>query len=411
MRHAQIRRLSAAWLAGLLSLTSGVAPATGDVRIPGFELVHNAPVGAGLDTPDIRDPVTVWCAMIDAARERIDFEQYYAAAQPGEPLDTVIAHIEKAAARGVRIRFLMEKKGLSASTPATIERLRRIPGLDFRLLAFSDLAGEGIIHAKYFVVDGVAAYVGSQNFDWRSLTHIDETGLAIDDPAIVAQLGAIFEQDWQAQQRIEAGRPVPATAAAPSLPPPSGSYIVASPARFNPPGVIDSEGELVRLLGTAQREVRIEVMEYAPLAFKSGYYGVIDQAIRTAAQRGVAIKLLVADWNLTPAKVPYLKSLAVLPNIEVRVVTIPQDASGFIPFARVVHTKTMAIDDGVAWIGTSNWEGGYLDTSRNIEVVVRDPLMAKRVAALHEQLWSSRYARPIDINRAYVAPRPGGATP
>ena len=148
-------------------------------------------------------------------------------------------------------------------------------------------------------------------------------------------------------------------------------------------------------------------MDYAPLDQQRAYYGVIDQAVRAAAQRGVKIKLMVADWNLTFAKLPYLKSLAVLPNVEVRVVTLPRAAGGFIPYARVVHTKTMAIDDAIAWIGTSNWEGGYLDKSRNLEVVLRDPLMARRVAALHEQMWSSPYAAPLDINRAYPSPHPG----
>ena len=83
-----------------------------------------------------------------------------------------------------------------------------------------------------------------------------------------------------------------------------------------------------------------------------------------------------------------------------RIVTIPEAPTGFIPYARVVHSKTMTIDGRIAWIGTSNWEGGYFDTSRNLEVVLQDPAMAERLGALHAQLWHSAYASPLDITQA-----------
>ena len=407
-RGARVRHLRI--LAGLLLL--GGAPARADVRIPGFELVHTAPVETRLATPDIRDAVAVWGAMIDHARATIDFGQFYVAAKAGEPLDLILAKMEAAGRRGVRMRFLMEEKGQSSSDPETIARLRAIPNLDFRMLDYSKVTGNGIIHAKYFIVDGRSAYVGSQNFDWRSLKHIDETGLRIDEPAMVGQLARIFAQDWQAQALVAAGQRVPPLGdGLQAVDDTRPAFLLASPGAFTPADVGNSELELPRLLAQAQREVRIEVMDYAPLDQQRGYYGVIDQAVRAAAQRGVKIKLMVADWNLTFTKLPYLKSLAVLPNIEVRVVTLPRAAAGFIPYARVVHTKTMAIDDAIAWIGTSNWEGGYLDKSRNLEVVLRNPLMAKRVAALHEQMWASPYAAPLDVMRAYPAPHPGSAEP
>ncbi len=382
----------------------GAAPAP----LAGYQLVHTAPVGTTLATPDLGEPVGVWCAMLGRARRTADFEQFYVAGRPGEPLDRVIGCLDAAARRGVKVRFLMEAKGQSLSEPATIARLRAIPGIDFRLLDYSRVTGNGIIHAKFFVVDGAASYVGSQNFDWRSLEHIDETGLRIDDPRAVAQLGAIFAQDWHAQAVIAGGGiPAPTNPAEVPADDRGAATLVASPNAFNPPGVGDSEAELVKLLGEARREVRIEVMEYAPLDQSHGYYGVIDQAVRAAATRGVAVRLMVADWDLTPARLPYLKSLALVPHVEIRVVTIPPAASGFIPYARVVHTKTMVVDGAIAWIGTSNWEGGYLDRSRNVEVVLRDPALAARVGALHRQMWDSAYAKPLDVAASYPAPHPG----
>ncbi|WP_286869101.1 phospholipase D-like domain-containing protein, partial [Herbaspirillum sp. UBA812] len=173
----------------------------------------------------------------------------------------------------------------------------------------------------------------------------------------------------------------------------------------------DSQSELVRLIGEAQQEVRVQLLDYAPLSYGPNhtrpYYAVIDDALRAAATRGVKIKLMVSNWNTEAPAIRYLQSLAVLPNVEIRIVTLPQASSGFIPFARVIHTKAMSIDGKVAWVGTSNWAGGYLDNSRNLEVVLHDAAMAQRVAALHEQTWSSPYAQPIDVLKVYPKPAKG----
>ncbi|WP_343585770.1 phospholipase D-like domain-containing protein [Herbaspirillum sp.] len=395
---------------GLAFSLQGAAHA--EFAIPGFELVHTVPRETALATPDLRDAAPVWKEMFDGAQRQIDFGQFYVAGQDGEALDDIIAHLDAAGRRGVKIRFLMEKKGEFASVPATIERLKRIPNLEFRQLDYAKMSGNGIIHAKYFVVDGSSAFVGSQNFDWRSFSHIHETGLKITDAAIAAQVQQIFEIDWQAQAAIAAGQ-IPAAQNSATVPADEsrGNYLVASPNAFNPPGVGDSESELVRLLAGARQEVRVQLLDYAPLSYGPNrtrpYYPVIDDAIRAAAARGVKIKLMVSNWNTEQPAIRYLQSLAVLPNVEIRIVTLPRASTGFIPFARVIHTKAMSIDGRIAWIGTSNWAGGYLDKSRNLEVVLHNEKMARRIAELHEQTWNSPYAEPVDVLRQYPKPVKG----
>jgi phosphatidylserine/phosphatidylglycerophosphate/cardiolipin synthase-like enzyme len=385
--------------------------ATARFDIPGYELVYTAPVETALQADDLRNTAEVWQQMFDAAKTRIDLGQFYVANQQGSLLDGVLQHLKAAGERGVKIRFLMEEKGIRISTPETLEQLKAIPNLELRIIPYQRLSG-GILHAKYLLVDGEQAFVGSQNFDWRALVHIHETGLRISDAGVVGQIQAIFEQDWQAQALLVADKPVPQLPYQPKAETPQGNYLVASPRAYNPAGVIDSQVELPRLLASAKQRVRVQVMDYAPLSYgpehSRPYYAVIDNALRSAAARGVKIELMVANWNTKKPDIAWLKSLAVVPNVQIKIVTVPPASSGFIPFARVIHSKMMIIDGETAWIGTSNWTGGYLDNSRNLELVLHSPVMSQRVDKLYSQLWDSVYAEPIKLDYDYPAPKPGG---
>ena len=389
-------------------------PAAARFEIPGFELVYNAPAGTPLQADDLRSAQAVWREMFAGARERIDIAQFYVAGQPGSELETVLAALREAAGRGVKIRLLLEEKGVRLSTPETLAQLQAIPGLELRIIPFGKLAG-GIIHAKYLVVDGREAFVGSQNFDWRALEHIQETGVRISDAPVVAQIAAVFEQDWQAQPRLVTGRPVPGgPQQAPAEDLLHGNYLVASPRDWNPPGVRDSQAVLPRLLDAATQRIRVQVMEYTPLSYgpekSRPFYPLIDNALRRAAARGVQVELMVADWNTGKPAIAWLKSLALVPNVQVRIATIPPAPGGFIPYARVVHSKIMTIDGRLAWVGTSNWSGGYFDNSRNLELVMNSEAMAARLDQLYQQLWDSPLAAPLRIEYDYPTPKPGGET-
>lgn len=401
------RLLAAAWGGSLLLMSQ---QATARVTIPGYELVYTAPAETTLNNDDLRDSAAVWREMLASAQQRIDIAQFYVADQPGSRLEEVLAQLKAAGERGVKIRFLLEQKGIRMSTASTLEQLKAIPNLELRIIPYQQLSG-GILHAKYLLVDGQQAFVGSQNFDWRALEHIQETGLLISDNRVVPQIQAIFDQDWQAQALLAAGKtvlPLPYRPDAQA----HQHYLVASPRAYNPPGVIDSQSELPRLLATAQQRVRVQVMDYAPLSYgpqrSRPYYAPIDNALRSAAARGVQVELMVANWNTGKPEIAYLKSLALVPNIQIKVVTIPQAQAGFIPFARVIHSKIMTIDGRLAWIGTSNWSGGYFDNSRNLELVLNDQQMAERVDKLYQQLWDSTYAAPLRIDEEYPEPNPGG---
>jgi phosphatidylserine/phosphatidylglycerophosphate/cardiolipin synthase-like enzyme len=352
----------------------------------------------------------VWVEMIDSAKSTLDFGEMYAVSKAGEPLEKVLEAMERAGERGVKTRFMLETKMLRASDNATIERLKKIKGIEFKMYEFAKLGTDGIVHAKYFVADGKDAFVGSQNFDWRSFKHIHETGVRFSDSKIVKQIEEIFEQDWKFAQQLEKNENLSKSkynhndaVAAGNL----KAYLVAGPPNILPKGVIPSEKEIVRLMGSAKKEIRAQVLDYSTAHRDKSPYQTIDKALRAAAARGVSVKLMVSHWSTEKPGIDSLKSLAQVPNIEVRIVTIPRAKEGKVPFARVNHSKIMAIDDEIAWVGTSNWSGGYLDKLRNLEIVMKNPEMAKRVAQLHEQLWASEYAAKVDNAKSYGKPDKG----
>lgn len=386
------------------------ATANAAFSVPGFELVVTDPVETKLQNEDLRNPTEVWLELIDGAKKRLDFGQMYASGKVGEPLDQVLERLEAAGDRGVKIRFLVEEKMMRASVPETLERLKKIKNLELRSLEFGKISEGGIIHAKFIVVDGgERAFVGSQNFDWRALKHIHETGLLVTDKKIARQVQSIFDHDWKAWATLKKGQKVKPTGhVSAKVSAKERAYLVSSPKAYNPKGVIDAEAELARLLGEAKTEVRIQLLDYYPLNRDKTFYPVIDNAIRAALSRKVKIKLMVSHWNTSKPGIDHLKSLALLPGMEIRVVTIPESKEGFIPFARVSHSKFMEIDQQTVWVGTSNWTGGYLDKTRSLELVVKDEKLARRLGELHEQMWSSAYSEPLNIQKDYPKPNKGG---
>ena len=227
-------------------------------------------------------------------------------------------------------------------------------------------------------------------------------GLAVNDEPVVRNIQSVFDNDWKLAGATDwalPGRPAP-----PAADTSRRAYLIASPWRFNPDGVADSQAELVRLIGSAKHDLVAQNYDYLPAGFGKDAkpYPVIDDALRAAAARGVKIKLLADKLNEDKRHLGFLKSLAQAPGVEVRFIAVPDASRGHIDYARVFHSKYMVIDGGTLWLGTSNWAGGYLDESRNLELAVKDEALARRAAAVHRHLWESRYAVPI----AAVEPKP-----
>jgi len=379
----------------LLILTTCLALGATQPQAPTTLLVQSIPAETDLADPALPFAKDVWLDMLRQAKTSVEAAEFYVTSRPGSALEPVLSELEMAGARGVKVRFLLSSKMLDQD-PASLARLRRIPGAEVRSF---DLAGvsKGILHAKYFLVDGREAFLGSQNFDWRALEHIHELGVRTSEPVIVSRLARLFAIDWAFVEN----RKLPDFAPQPLLSARSKVELVASPPFLTPRDIRPSIDALVDLLDQAKQTVRVQLLTYSPISGQDHFWSVLDNALRAAAVRGVKVKLLVSDWVLGGRALPHLKALSLIPNLEVKVVTIPEAKEGHIPFSRTVHSKYLVVDEVHLALGTSNWEESYFTDSRNIELVFRDSPLAAQAARIHDRLWTSRYAFALDPVKAY----------
>ena len=394
-----------------LLLTSCAAPPkeAADPRTT-FELVETAPVETTLGSDDLREFQEVWLELITGARQTIKLAHFYASERAPSRLTPVIEALEAAADRGVRVYFLAEA-GFAETYPDTLARLDGRLGIEVKLLDLEPWT-DGVLHAKAMYVDGEVSCVGSANFDWRALEHIQELGAVVRSPEVTAVFERAFDRDWgtvHAHDVGDFGRVAPGPEDFPvPLRLEGGDQVRVTPVLSPLPLLVRREAwdlpRLVDLIDGAEESVLVQLLTYR---LRDDGWTVLDDALRRAARRGVAVRLLVADWGKRRGTVEGLQALVQEPGIEVRFASLPQAAEGHIPYARVVHAKYMVADGSRSWIGTSNWERGYFHASRNVGLLVGGRACGARLQRYFEQGWDSGYTEDVDPHANYEAPRIG----
>jgi phospholipase D3/4 len=78
--------------------------------------------------------------------------------------------------------------------PAALEAA----GVEVRRLDWLTVTGlKGVLHSKFMIVDDSVAYVGSANFDWRSLSQVKELGVILRGcNMLVNSFVLVFNQHW-----------------------------------------------------------------------------------------------------------------------------------------------------------------------------------------------------------------------
>jgi cardiolipin synthase len=145
------------------------------------------------------DLQSAYRVVLDGATTRLRIATAYFAPD-GFFLDRLCA----AAARGVEVDLLLpgphaDKRVCRLASESVYERL---VSAGVRVWAFQP----SMMHAKIMTVDGMAAVIGSSNFNRRSLDHDEEVVLVALDDGFVAELDEHFEADLARSEQIDLTR-------------------------------------------------------------------------------------------------------------------------------------------------------------------------------------------------------------
>ncbi|EFO27645.2 hypothetical protein LOAG_00845 [Loa loa] len=371
----------------------------------------------------------VWKQLLDDARISIDVASFYwnlrdpaahsISWQGNDTFERFIA----AAERGVRIRIVQSQP--TATFPQLDSDYFAENGYAaVRNLDISKLMDEnGILHAKFWIVDSQHVYIGSANMDWKSLTEVKELGVVIWNCTCIANdLYKIFNIYWRLGVRgakiphkwplnlrtyFNFSHPLKLLSATDT-----SVFISSSPPQFSAKGREDDSDAIVAVMDNAREFVHISVMDYMPATIyrtfnNNIYWPKLDNAIRATAYRGVNVRLLVSHWKYSlPEMIHFLKSLLEINDgmpriashsgkIEVKLFTIPVNQSHEeISHTLVNHNKYM-VTEKIAYFGTSNWAADYFISSAGVGISFISSTHVKSLNAVFMRDWTSKYAKTV----------------
>jgi phosphatidylserine/phosphatidylglycerophosphate/cardiolipin synthase-like enzyme len=360
-------------------------------------------------------PAQIWLEMINGAAKTLDLEEFYIADKPGEALEPVLAAVKAAAARGVKVRFIVEKAMMS-ETSKVLPALTAEKNIEARVIEYRKIAG-GIQHSKFFAVDGREVYVGSQNFDWRSLSQIHELGARVKSERAARDFGRIFEADWamaggadpktlfgKAEKPLNAANPETALVRGAAV----NYHLAFSPPGFIPAGFDGEVSVMLRMIKNAEKTIHAQVMTYSLFPYgKKTRWEELDKALRAAGKRGVKVELIFADWSMGGKDDKDIKALAQAKNVSVKISVFPQNSRAFIPFARVDHSKYLVFDGKKALLSTSNWAPDYFLNTRGAALVIEGAAGAAPLEDIFERSWTGPYVSPVEPGKNYEPVKKG----
>ncbi|HEY5972235.1 MAG TPA: cardiolipin synthase [Pseudoxanthomonas sp.] len=320
------------WFPGEHTVASEIVPLV--ERLGDFMPTH----GNAIDLlDDYRASLRALLADIDDAKERVHLLYYLMFDDAvGE---AVCEALERATARGVRCRLLLDAVGAERGLRRYSRRLRAagvdvhamLPGgLRWRRSGRMDLRN----HRKVAVIDSVAGYVGSQNLaapDFVPGFPNRELVARVQGP-VVAHLEGVFASDWfiETGERLQV-KPVPAR---------SDGNVAMQLLPSGPAYPFENARDTVNaLIHLARRKVVLTTPYFVP-------DDATLSALRIAALSGVDVQLILSASNnqhLTAwAQDSYYDELLAT-GVKIALYR-----------PHFLHAKHLSVDDGIALVGSIN---------------------------------------------------------
>lgn len=414
---------------GGCSSYAGKTSVESSTALGSLKFLESYPDETQLDTAEFGQAWQEWPKVLASAKNRIDVASFYFsrmgdgkdAAAPAGLQDHLLPSLEALAQAGSRacdVRVLGDSK-FYKTYPEALTWLGGHRNVESRHITGSDHWG-GVMHAKYFVVDDHTLYVGSQNWDWRAMAQIRELGALVQHPVLASQLRDVFEMDWvlaNSPPTAVENRPEPELKDFPLWADLSPSLLLtaaqdtcqailaASPAHALPEGVAWDLPLILEAIHSAEKQVRLQLLSYGVTDRQNRFWPELDNALRAAASRKVKVQIILSNWAKARYSVPWLKSLASVPNLEVKFSNIPEHSLGFAPYSRVEHPKYLTVDGQKAWVGTSNWSRDYFYASRNVSLFLQGAGAVAPLDAFFEMGWNGPYTESVNPCEEYQPPK------
>ncbi len=272
---------------------------------------------------------------IDSATTSLDVQMYLFT------VSDIATHIISAHNRGVAVRVLTDanESPNNASTTAMLTAAQVPNHLDPATFTYA--------HAKYLIIDKSTAVVLSGNFNY---TAIDSTGgernygIIDRDRQDISDLQRIYDTDWVSGPE-------------PDL---SCTRLIVSP--------VNSEQRIIDHVNSAHQTLDIEVLYLDSSDVRA--------AVVAAAQRGVAIRVLLAD----PADNPQ--------NSETQTSFTNLGIPTKFLITNYLHAK-MIQADGIALVGSENMSTTSLTRNREVGELIFEPDPADQIHAQYELDWAA----------------------
>jgi phosphatidylserine/phosphatidylglycerophosphate/cardiolipin synthase-like enzyme len=238
--------------------------------------------------------------------------------------------------RGVAVRVLLDKD--EAGNNTTRQTL-----VSAGVMTRDDPATFPFAHAKYVIADGSSVTILSANWNDLAMSEERNYGLVDTDPDDVADAQTIFDADW--------------ANTSPFLP---CTRLIVSP--------INAKPRVLALINGATTSLDVEALY------------VVDQTIQNALiqakQRGVAVRVILADPATTPGNSDTV-TLFTNAGIPTRVITTFD-----------VHAKLIVADKTTALVGSENFSLTSLTMNREVGALVFEPNTLGAVNAQYESDWA-----------------------
>lgn len=282
----------------------------------------------------------------------------------------------RAAARGARVRVILDEAHYYPKADPQVKRLAQAPGVELRTLRGT--YKNGVNHNKIVICDRAVAATGSYNWTFGATFSNHENTFVARDYARVSGYSAYFEWMWGRSRTLAQGP-------APELP--EGHY--GTPPQDNAPSVYLNGAAVPSYLfspGSRSEERLAQVIDAASASVDAVTFTfssrILAEALVRAHRRGVKVRFLT-DTNM--GKVSYLAKYLFDSGVPMKW-GIGRNGKG------AMHDKFLVLDGKVLQTGSFNWTVNASKHSFENMVFTDDAAAVKAYSSVYDRLYSGAAA-------------------